>query len=58
MELLEENFDVIKWPAYSADLNPIEKVWAIMKKKVVYVPGRSREQLIEAVKKAWSEITQ
>lgn len=33
----EKNIDVIDWPPYSPDLNPIESVWGLMKKSVINV---------------------
>ena len=34
MEYLNKNVEVMPWPAYSPDLNPIENVWAQMQRKV------------------------
>ena len=66
-EWLEENgIDVLKWPPYSPDLNPIEHLWFRLK-KLVYsvrpdieqVSGSAetvREMLYEALKRAWTMI--
>lgn len=57
--------EVIDWPPYSPDLNPIENLWAILKERVcrkypelAYMPKNeeSKEALIEAVKEVWLEI--
>ena len=35
MDWLEENgIEVMDWPPYSPDLNPIENIWALLKKKI------------------------
>ena len=31
----ENNIKIIDWPPYYPDLNPIENIWAIMKRKIV-----------------------
>ena len=34
--LREQNFLTMEWPPYSPDINPIENVWAIMKRSLKY----------------------
>ena len=43
-------------PPYSPDLNPIEHVWARVKNKMCGNIFESREQLTEAVLRAWLEV--
>ena len=33
--LKEMRFEVLEWPAYSPDLNPIENLWGLLKRKIV-----------------------
>lgn len=62
LEYLENLCDVIcDWPPNSPDLNPIELLWAIMKKRVA-VAQRGKEitkqELIEILHTVWEEISQ
>lgn len=55
--LADQNIDVIRWPAQSPDLNPIENLWEIVGRGVnrdaVY---GDKNKLFEAVERAWSAI--
>jgi transposase len=55
-----EKVKVVKWPAKSPDLNPIENLWGIMARDV-YGEGRQYEHLDDleaAIRKAWEAIPQ
>lgn len=38
----ENNINYLDWPAKSPDLNPIERVWAVMKKKIEKLKPRNK----------------
>ena len=42
----------------SPDMNPIEKIWNLLKNSVQKRSPKNKEELIEAIQKSWSEITQ
>ena len=48
---------IIEWPANSADLNPIEQIWAIMKRRLQNTIPASLEQLEEIVMAEWGAIS-
>ena len=64
--LKENGIDVLEWPPYSPDLNPIEHLWFRLKNLVYQVNpdiekvGRNadtvREALFEALERAWTMI--
>ena len=52
------NIVLVEWPGNSPDLNPIENLWAIMKQKLLSMDNRTREKLIDNIKKVWTENSQ
>ncbi len=45
------------WPPQSPDLNPIENVWGMIKNRLYVKNIRSSDQLWQAVKREWDNIT-
>lgn len=43
------NIEVMFWPANSPDLNPIENVWALLKKKVGKIYVSNKKELIDTI---------
>lgn len=55
----EQNVNLLQWPAYSPDLNPMENVWGWLSRKI-YESGRQFEDkntLIAAINEAWSQVS-
>ena len=49
----ENEWEVLEWPAYISDLNPIQNLWAILKQRLRKVFW---ENLEEKVYEIWNEI--
>jgi len=46
----------LEWPSNSPDLNPIENLWGILKRKVDQRRPETLEELVAASKSEWSLI--
>lgn len=56
-KIFEDNsIDVLDWASSSADLNPIEHLWGIVKKAVGLLQITNMDQLFEQIKKSWYAI--
>lgn len=56
--LADNGIQVLDWPGNSPDLNPIENLWTVMKRKVRRYQARNMQELIYNIKKVWcTEIT-
>lgn len=54
--LADHGVKIMKWPPQSPDINPIEHLWAILKRKVKVLQRRQQQTFRDAVMKAWSEL--
>jgi hypothetical protein len=55
--LREKRVDVMDWPGNSPNLNPIENLWSIMKKKLKEDHTiTSLNKLQDAIKKMWVQL--
>src|SRR5262249_22255094 len=55
----DHGFEVMKWPAQSADLNPIEHLWWYLKRRLdeYEEPPKSLTELWECCQVDWDKIT-
>lgn len=53
-----EKFQVLDWPPYSPDLNPIEHLWIEVKRRLKALPGRikNRDDLWQKLEEVWDGI--
>lgn len=51
--LVDHNIPLLPWPGNSPDLNPIENIWSIVKRKMSKVRVTTRTQLIERLIEVW-----
>ncbi len=53
----DHGIPVLNWPANSPDLNPIENLWGIVKRKMRYARPNNAEELKATIRAAWALIT-
>jgi transposase len=44
------------WPPYSPHLNPIEKLWALIHRKVAELQPKTQEEIRTHVEKVWNDL--
>lgn len=58
--LQENNINCIEWPPYSPDLNPIENVWGLMKRKLATMAPEQRptdaQSLMQEFNRIWTSL--
>ena len=55
--LKKKKVKVIEWPSMSPDINPIEHLWGVLKRRVEQRQPSSRSQLKEVISEEWHLIT-
>lgn len=54
---LEENgVTLAQWPPYSPDINPIEKIWALMKSDISKHRPKTMQELREQIEAGWERV--
>ncbi len=53
----DHGIPVLNWPANSPDLNPIENLWGIVKRKMQYARPNNAEELKATIRATWALIT-
>ncbi len=53
----DHDVTVLDWPANSLDLNPIENIWGIVKRKMRDTRPNNADDLKTAIKATWASIT-
>lgn len=55
----DQNITLLSWPAQSPDLNPIEHLWGILKRKIYdyEFPAEGVDEIWQRAAEAWSRIT-
>ena len=51
-----EDFTTLDHPPYSPDLNPIEHVWAWMKRKLHQLTFKNCDEMVLAITQVWEEL--
>lgn len=54
---IDHGITVLDWPANSPDLNPIENLWGIVKRKLKHTRPNNAVELKAAIEASWASIT-
>ena len=52
----DNRVSLLEWHSQSPDLNPIEHMWGILKKKITGYKSKNKEDLCEKVQEEWDSI--
>ena len=53
--MADQNIQQLDWPGNSPDLNPIENLWAILKKKIAQKRPSSQSELHYWIRHIWAQ---
>ncbi len=56
----DNDFNLLKWPAQSPDLNPIEHLWDVVEReiRIMDVQPTNLQQLHDAIMSIWTKISE
>jgi transposase len=55
--LTSKEIKIMSWPSQSPDVNPIEHLWAYLKKKIRQRKSKNIEELKKIIKEEWEQIS-
>ena len=54
--LQNQTWAIIPWPSQPPDMNPIEALWLILKRRIAQIKHVGRTQLIQVIRQQWTKI--